>query len=223
MMIVMLLLLLASTTSHVVSGSTTHAYGVSHQRQPYCIETERQALLTFKQGLVDADDALQSWTSNNKDCCTWKGISTTSHVVLGSSTHASMVSHQVQNYCIETERQALLTFKRGLMYAYGNPGEVLPSWTSNNKDCCTWKGISTTSHVVLGSSTHASMVSHQVQNYCIETERQALLTFKRGLMYAYGNPGEVLPSWTSNNKDCCTWKGIRFIFGDLFLENCSPE
>ncbi|XP_062102294.1 uncharacterized protein LOC133812412 isoform X3 [Humulus lupulus] len=123
----------------------------------------------------------------------------------------------------ESERQALLTFKRGLMYAYGNPGEVLPSWTSNNKDCCTWKGISTTSHVVLGSSTHASMVSHQVQNYCIETERQALLTFKRGLMYAYGNPGEVLPSWTSNNKDCCTWKGIRFIFGDLFLENCSPE
>lgn len=41
-----------------------------------CIESERQALLEFKKGLVDDDGRLSSWGSQdeNKNCCNWKGV-----------------------------------------------------------------------------------------------------------------------------------------------------
>ncbi|XP_040367319.1 receptor-like protein EIX1 [Rosa chinensis] len=38
-----------------------------------CLESERHALLHFKQGLVDDSNALASWKSE-KDCCKWRGI-----------------------------------------------------------------------------------------------------------------------------------------------------
>ncbi|PRQ18583.1 putative non-specific serine/threonine protein kinase [Rosa chinensis] len=38
-----------------------------------CLESERHALLQFKQGLVDKSNALASWKSE-KDCCKWRGI-----------------------------------------------------------------------------------------------------------------------------------------------------
>ncbi|XP_040367329.1 receptor-like protein EIX2 [Rosa chinensis] len=38
-----------------------------------CLESERHALLHFKQGLVDKSNALASWKSE-KDCCKWRGI-----------------------------------------------------------------------------------------------------------------------------------------------------
>ncbi|KAM5573216.1 receptor-like protein EIX2 [Rosa sericea] len=38
-----------------------------------CLESERHALLQFKQGLVDDSNALASWKSE-KDCCKWRGI-----------------------------------------------------------------------------------------------------------------------------------------------------
>ncbi|PRQ43840.1 putative non-specific serine/threonine protein kinase [Rosa chinensis] len=38
-----------------------------------CLESERHALLQFKQGLVDESSALASWKSE-KDCCKWRGI-----------------------------------------------------------------------------------------------------------------------------------------------------
>ncbi|KAF3435983.1 hypothetical protein FNV43_RR23075 [Rhamnella rubrinervis] len=50
-----------------------------------CIESERQALLSFKQGL-ESSNSLSSWTSNSsqEDCCSWEGISCdnkTNHVI----------------------------------------------------------------------------------------------------------------------------------------------
>ncbi|KAF3435979.1 hypothetical protein FNV43_RR23071 [Rhamnella rubrinervis] len=57
-----------------------------------CLESERQALLSFKQGLEDSKP-LSSWTSNSSqdDCCLWEGISCdnkTNHVVeLGLSAY----------------------------------------------------------------------------------------------------------------------------------------
>lgn len=41
-----------------------------------CIERERQALLAFKQGLVDKHNRLSSWGTgeDKKNCCKWKGV-----------------------------------------------------------------------------------------------------------------------------------------------------
>ncbi|KAK4391143.1 Receptor-like protein EIX2 [Sesamum angolense] len=49
-----------------------------------CIERERQALLNFKQGLIDRNDNLSSWGGQEHNCCTWKGVScneNTSYVI----------------------------------------------------------------------------------------------------------------------------------------------
>ncbi|GKV21724.1 hypothetical protein SLEP1_g31678 [Rubroshorea leprosula] len=51
-------------------NSTSGAAGVR------CIERERQALLMFKQSLVDEQDVLSTWGSEErrKDCCSWTGV-----------------------------------------------------------------------------------------------------------------------------------------------------
>ncbi|KAK7854586.1 receptor-like protein eix2 [Quercus suber] len=38
-----------------------------------CIDTERHALLTFKQDLIDPLNQLSSWTVDG-DCCHWLGV-----------------------------------------------------------------------------------------------------------------------------------------------------
>ncbi|GKV47913.1 hypothetical protein SLEP1_g54763 [Rubroshorea leprosula] len=64
-----LLVLLHMQTS-IGSNSTTTDDGVK------CIKSERQALLTFKQGLVDEHGRLSSWSSEEekKNCCEWEGV-----------------------------------------------------------------------------------------------------------------------------------------------------
>ncbi|XP_058216969.1 receptor-like protein EIX1 [Rhododendron vialii] len=57
-----------------------------------CIEKERQALLKFKEALIDDYGSLSSWGTNNEedlnDCCKWEGVhcnnhnNTTSHVTM---------------------------------------------------------------------------------------------------------------------------------------------
>ncbi|KAL1555669.1 receptor-like protein EIX1 [Salvia divinorum] len=55
---------------------------VSGNAEVRCIEREREALLSFKNGLIDAFDKLSSWRSN--ECCEWDGVecsNTTGHVI----------------------------------------------------------------------------------------------------------------------------------------------
>ncbi|GLT39468.1 hypothetical protein SLA2020_136560 [Shorea laevis] len=61
-------------------------YSTTTDDEVWCIERERQALLAFKQGLVDEYDCLSSWGSEEekKECCKWEGVqcsNTTRHVV----------------------------------------------------------------------------------------------------------------------------------------------
>ncbi|GAA0176174.1 transmembrane signal receptor [Lithospermum erythrorhizon] len=45
-----------------------------------CVETERQALLEFKQGLEIGNKSLLSdWNAENMECCTWEGIHCSKH------------------------------------------------------------------------------------------------------------------------------------------------
>ncbi|XP_047952037.1 receptor-like protein EIX2 [Salvia hispanica] len=55
---------------------------VSGDAEVRCIESEREALLNFKNGLIDKSGHLSSWRSN--ECCAWHGIecsNTTGHVI----------------------------------------------------------------------------------------------------------------------------------------------
>ncbi|CDP05552.1 unnamed protein product [Coffea canephora] len=64
--------------SQIPFGCTRQA----HSSNFTCIESERQALLQFRDSLIDESNRLSSWIG--EDCCSWDGISchkTTGHVV----------------------------------------------------------------------------------------------------------------------------------------------
>ncbi|GLT33366.1 hypothetical protein SLA2020_079620 [Shorea laevis] len=64
------LVILLHAASAVGFKSTSRAAGFR------CIERERQALLMFKQSLIDEQDVLSTWGSGERrnDCCSWTGV-----------------------------------------------------------------------------------------------------------------------------------------------------
>ncbi|RDY12642.1 Receptor-like protein 12, partial [Mucuna pruriens] len=59
-----------------ISGFTLGLNWPSKVAEMKCIEKERQALLNFKESLIDDYGMLSTWRvdENNRDCCKWKGI-----------------------------------------------------------------------------------------------------------------------------------------------------
>ncbi|GMI85699.1 hypothetical protein HRI_002239200 [Hibiscus trionum] len=64
--------------------AVTFGIGIDNQ-SVRCISAEKRALLDFKKGLIDEEDLLASWTSEDEECCKWKGVgcdNMTGHVVM---------------------------------------------------------------------------------------------------------------------------------------------
>ncbi|XP_044464426.1 receptor-like protein EIX1 [Mangifera indica] len=88
-----LFLSIATINLGFCNGSSNHSY--LHG----CIESERRALLRFKNDLKDSSKRLASWTSGDGDCCTWAGVlcdNFTGHVLqlhLGNPNSIYILDH----------------------------------------------------------------------------------------------------------------------------------
>ncbi|KAE8688826.1 hypothetical protein F3Y22_tig00110954pilonHSYRG00078 [Hibiscus syriacus] len=115
-----------------------------------CLESERQALLRFKQDLIDSADRLASWSSSGGNCCDWNGLvcdNVTGRVVqlhLGNRHHPdydkaapgkpferSRLSGDNMLESVVTEVHFSNVTRLRLLQASGNPGlnlKVSPGW-----------------------------------------------------------------------------------------------
>ncbi|KAL8252252.1 hypothetical protein R6Q59_035945 [Mikania micrantha] len=67
----------------VILASFSLCLSKQNSDQVVCLDSERQALLQFKHGLIDEAHRLASWVDDDKDCCRWDGIAcdnSTGHV-----------------------------------------------------------------------------------------------------------------------------------------------
>ncbi|XP_062094846.1 receptor-like protein EIX2 [Humulus lupulus] len=76
--------------------ATTNVTSAKRNSGLLCIESEKQALLNFKQDLIDPLNRLSSWVVDGDDCCKWTGIvcdNITGHVkqLRLDNTHVSFV------------------------------------------------------------------------------------------------------------------------------------
>ena len=79
-------LLCLLTIHHPPNFCTAHS-----DSEVRCIESERHALLNFRQDLLDPSNRLTSWASD-VDCCDWVGVlchNVTGHVLPGQSSRTS--------------------------------------------------------------------------------------------------------------------------------------
>ena len=98
LLLVMFLFNSILVSSHFPFGRSKQAYTHSNVS---CIESERQAFLQFRNGLIDESNHLSSWIG--EDCCSWEGIGchkNTGHVVkLDLQNAKPLHSNNVFTYC----------------------------------------------------------------------------------------------------------------------------
>ncbi|KAK4413248.1 Receptor-like protein EIX2 [Sesamum alatum] len=88
---------------HILSLSTIYAFVSASQvgdGEARCIESERRALLEFKQGLIDENGVLSSWgyEERKKECCRWTGVvcSRNTHRVIGLQLNGAKLRYQLR-------------------------------------------------------------------------------------------------------------------------------
>ncbi|KAL1556294.1 receptor-like protein EIX2 isoform X2 [Salvia divinorum] len=93
---------------------------VSGDAEVRCIDREREALLTFKNGLIDDRGILSSWQSD--ECCDWYGVecsNTTSHVITLQC-----------DYCgLQGELES-----RSIYFGRCNVGPSFPKWIQTQRN-----------------------------------------------------------------------------------------
>ncbi|XP_031252560.1 receptor-like protein EIX2 [Pistacia vera] len=86
-----------------------------------CIESERQALLRFKQDLIDPSNRLASWTADDGDCCTWSGV------VCDNSTGHVLELNLGNDFSTEPEPSDILVAEREAFNKSKLTGNINPS------------------------------------------------------------------------------------------------
>ncbi|KAL6325289.1 hypothetical protein AAG906_023134 [Vitis piasezkii] len=179
-----------------------------HHHRAACIETERVALLKFKQGLTDPSHRFSSWVG--EECCKWRGLvcnNRIGHVIklnlrslnddgtdgkLGGEISLSLVDLKYLNYFLEI-------FCAFHTYNFCCSSTYMANINASIHFLLLIFLSSTFLHletVKLGSCNGVLNVS------CTEIERKALVDFKQGLT----DPSGRLSSWVG--LDCCRWRGV---------------
>ncbi|KAJ6868229.1 LRR receptor-like serine/threonine-protein kinase FLS2 isoform X2 [Populus alba x Populus x berolinensis] len=88
--VLIVLLLLMKLAPGFISGVKGATFG--------CIERERQALLKFKDGLIDDSGSLSTWGSEEekRDCCKWRGVGCNNRT--GHVTHLDLHRENYEKY-----------------------------------------------------------------------------------------------------------------------------
>ncbi|KAH9718114.1 hypothetical protein KPL71_022093 [Citrus sinensis] len=165
------LLIIASINMSFCSGSTYVS----------CLESEREALLKFKQDLKDPSNRLVSWNISDGDCCKWAGVichNTTGHVLqllLGNPYEMSKLGGKINSSLLEIKHLNYLDLS-------GNnfEGIEIPKFLGS---------MGKLRYLNLSRAGFAGMIPHQIGNL---SNLQYL-----DLNWNFGNYAETL-SWLSS-------------------------
>ncbi|KAH9718113.1 hypothetical protein KPL71_022093 [Citrus sinensis] len=146
-----------------------------------CLESEREALLKFKQDLKDPSNRLVSWNISDGDCCKWAGVichNTTGHVLqllLGNPYEMSKLGGKINSSLLEIKHLNYLDLS-------GNnfEGIEIPKFLGS---------MGKLRYLNLSRAGFAGMIPHQIGNL---SNLQYL-----DLNWNFGNYAETL-SWLSS-------------------------
>ncbi|KAM3734410.1 hypothetical protein ACB098_10G013200 [Castanea mollissima] len=120
-----------------------------------CIDTERHALLNFKQDLIDPSNRLSSWTTHG-DCCLWEGV--VCHNLTAHVHQLNLTSHYASSMLGGKLNPSLLDLKH-LNYfdlSFNNFNSIaIPSFLGLMKSL---------THLNLSSAGFVGLIPHQLGN-----------------------------------------------------------
>ncbi|XP_075641320.1 receptor-like protein EIX2 [Castanea sativa] len=120
-----------------------------------CIDTERHALLNFKQDLIDPSNRLSSWTAHG-DCCLWEGV--VCHNLTAHVHQLNLTSYYVPSVLGGKLNPSLLDLKHlnylDLSFNYFNP-TAIPSFLGLMKSL---------THLNLSNAGFVGLIPYQLGN-----------------------------------------------------------